>query len=298
LGFTCRGRGLVAQIQVIKHRIRSIGNTKQITKAMELVSASKLRRAQEASIRSRTYTSSARAILQRLAGLADASHHPLFGVRQGNRRLVIVFSSDQTLAGAYNSNVERQLIDLLEGADAGSKVIAVGNQGAKFAARLNQIDLVGAYERWPVRPTSVDVRPIAETAIELFLQNQVDVVDVIYTHFFSSLTQTVQVEQLLPAIIDDVEANSGAEALNEAVFEPSPAEVLEAMMPRLIDAQILGAALSAAASEHSMRMIAMKNATDNASDIIEDLTLEYNSARQAGITQELAEITGGAEAMA
>ncbi len=249
-------------------------------------------------MRSRAYTTSARAILQRLAGLADAAHYSLFEKREGNRRLVIVFSSDQTLAGAYNSNIERQLIMLLEDSDGGNKVIAVGNQGAKFAARLEQVELVGAYERWPVRPTSTDVRPIAETAMELFRQNQIDVVDMVYTHFVSSLIQTVQVERLLPTVLEDTEASLEAENLSEAVFEPSPAAVLEAMMPRLIEAQILGAALSAAASEHSMRMIAMKNATDNASDIIDDLTLEYNSARQAGITQELAEITGGAEAMA
>ncbi len=285
----------MAKTQAIKHRIRSIGNTKQITKAMELVSASKLRRAQEASLRSRAYTVSAKEILQRLSSLADAASHPLFAQRSGRRTLTIMFSSDQTLAGAYNYNVTRQLVEVLNGAES-PKVVAVGNQGAQFAARLSGVELVGAYERWPTRPSAADVRPIAETAVELFSNESVDRVEIIYTHFVSSLVQKVEVEQLLPASLDETEIEKSS-AASEALFEPSAAAVLAAMMPRLIEAQLLGAALSAAASEHSMRMMAMKSASDNAGDIIEDLTLEYNSARQAGITQELAEITGGAEAI-
>ncbi len=288
----------MAQTQAIKHRIRSIGNTRQITKAMELVSASKLRRAQEASIQSRAYTSSTKDILQRLSQLTDAATDPLFQVRSGDRKLIILFSSDQTLAGAYNSNIARKLIETLSSAADKTPIIAVGNQGAKFAARLDNVELLEAFSGWPVRPTSTEVRPIATEAMTMFRDNLIDSVEIIYTHFVSSITQQVVSERLLPATLESTQTQEKSLEAADAIFEPSPKAVLEAMMPRLIEAQLLGAALSAAASEHAMRMLAMKNASDNAADIIDDLTLEYNSARQAGITQELAEITGGAEAIA
>jgi F-type H+-transporting ATPase subunit gamma len=287
----------VAQIQQIKRRIRSVGNTRQITKAMELVSASKLRRASEAHSRSSAYTSSAREILVRLSQLTDASTHPYFQQREIKNRLVIVFASDRTLAGAYNSNITKMLTQVVQ---AGStQIIAVGKQVAQFAARLDGVELVGSYTDWPTEPTSADIRPITHVATKLFTEGSVDEVVVIYTEFVSSITQQATQSVLLPISLEhETEGVEIGASLDEAIFEPSAEAVLEAMMPRLVEAALLGTALHAAASEHAMRMLAMKNASDNANDLIDDLTLVYNGARQAGITQELAEITGGAEAVA
>jgi F-type H+-transporting ATPase subunit gamma len=180
-------------------------------------------------------------------------------------------------------------------AGVGVSVIAIGRKIARLASRMDDVDLVAAYESFPERPTESDILPILSTALEMFESRKVDKVDIVYTDFKSSITQEVVVETVLPAVVMDIEDR---EDLNEADFEPSPRAVLESVTPRLIAVQLLQALLESFASEHSMRMMAMKNASDNAGDIIDDLTLEFNSARQAAITQELAEITGGAEAIA
>jgi F-type H+-transporting ATPase subunit gamma len=287
----------MAQVQLIKRRIRSVSNTKQITKAMELVAASKMRRAQEAAIRSRTYTNGAREVLDRLSKLTDATSYPLFAHREIKNRLMIIITSDRGLAGAYNSNIFRVVLSHLSEyrrLNNGIKVIVLGQKGAHLLSRIEGVELVGVYTEWPTDPTSADIRPIARTATGMFERGEVDAVEVIYTDFISMIRQEARRHLLLPA-----KADSGHEVTlsEDVVFEPSPQAVLEAMVPRLIEAQLLQASLEAIASEQSMRMMAMKNASDNATDLIDDLTLEFNSARQAGITQELAEITAGAEAI-
>lgn len=288
----------MAQTQLIKRRIRSVSNTRQITKAMELVAASKMRRAQEATTRSRDYTTNARDILGKLSQLTDAKKQPLFKKRPIKNQLLVVITSDRGLAGAYNSNVLRMLTSTLSQAEnVGTKATVIGSKGSRFVSRLENIELVGAYTDWPTEPTSGDVRPISETAIKSFLDGSVDSVQFIYTKFFSTIRQEVTVEQLLPVLPVKVEENADSKILEDAIFEPSPQAVLDAIVPRLLEAQALQVVLEAAASEQSMRMMAMKNATDNANELIDDLTLEYNSARQAGITQELAEISAGAEAI-
>lgn len=290
----------MASRQQIKQRIGAVKNTKQITKAMQLVAASKLRRAQDAAAGPRAYAELARAVLARLRHIAGGeSEFRLFADRPVKSRLLIVITSDRGLAGAYNSNVIRRMIKELKadrenGVD--TSVIVIGRQAAHAAGRINGLDVHAVYQSLPDKPDADTLRPLLSTAVGLFAENQVDAVDIIYAKFVSTIVQEVQVKRLLPA---GLEAETTEEKIEdgEATVEPSVEVLLQSATLRLLDAQIYQALLEAAASEHSMRMLAMKSATDNASDIIEDLTLEYNNARQAAITQELAEITGGAEAI-
>lgn len=287
----------MASTQVLKSRIRSVKSTKQITKAMQLVAASKMRRAQEATKTSAPYTLAARELLTALAGHVSVAEHPLFAIRPVQTRLLIVIASDKGLAGAYNSNIVKTYIEQLKLDDeAGVKntTIAIGRRAAQFVARIKDTQLLGAYEDLPDRPDGSELRAILDSIRVMFTSGEVDAVDVIYTDFISSIQQTPTVQRVLPAGFTIAhEPGVGRDAL----YEPSTEEVLDGVAYRLVGAQIFQALLDARASEHSMRMMAMKNATDNASDLADDLTLEMNKARQAAITQELAEISGGAEAL-
>ncbi len=272
-------------------------NTRQITKAMELVAASKMRKAQEYALAGRTYRQFAYSLLTRLSAITEVGEHPLFVSRPIKNRLYIVVTSNGTLAGAYNANIIRLLTRrVLADQKAGikTKVIAVGKQGAKFARRVEGIDLIAAYTEIPDHPEANDIRSILNTAIELFRDVLIDDVSILYTQFKSNLVQEATSLSLLPARFENTEEEN---SLNNTTFEPSIDVVLDNVAERLLEVQVWQALLESLASEHSMRMMAMKNATDNASDIIDDLTLAFNTARQAAITQELAEITGGAEAM-
>ncbi len=292
----------MAKVQTIRARIKSVKNINQITKAMEMVAASKLRRAQEATLASRTYALSAREALARLRLLATGTAHPLFAQREVNRRLIILFSSDRGLAGAYNSNIFKILVAVLKQAEASvaTQLIVIGQKGGQFVSKLSgELNVIGVYTDWPAQPTVQDITPIASMATQLFSNGEVDEVLLLYTDFVSTIKQSVIARKILP--IDPQEFLEQEEALSEGVpeslFEPSPAEVFAYIVPRLVEVQMYQASLEAAASEQAMRMVAMKNASDNAKDLIGDLTLTYNGARQASITQELAEITAGAEAI-
>lgn len=285
----------MSKIHAIKRRIRSVQKVGQITNAMEKVAASKMRKAQEATLRSRSYAISAREILARLYTLTDPKDHYLFAKRTGQRQLVILYSSDRGLAGAYNINLFRTFVQIAS--QSATKVIAIGKKGAQFVAKLNQtVEVAGVYTDLDTDWSVEDVRPIVETALRLFREEQVDAVRLLYTDFISASRQQVVVRDLLPI---DPKSVLGMESKSsqQALFEPSAAQVLQYILPRLIEVQVYQASLEATASEQSMRMVAMKNASDNAGELTEDLTLSFNSARQNAITQELAEISVGAAAI-
>ena len=287
----------MANTTALKRRITSVKNTKQITKAMELVAASKMRRAQEQTLRTRDYATLARQILTRLRELTDVSKHPLFVERTVTSKLYIVVTSDRGLAGAYNSNVLRQVTKSLQAdreAQIKVQMIIVGKQAARFVSRLEDIDVLAAYTEFPEKPDANDIRPILTTLTDLYEKEAVDAVDAIFTDYKSSISQVVKVDRIVPAAYADVPVSDD---LEDAVFEPSSKAVLESITLRLIEAQLSQIFYESQASEQSMRMMAMKNATDNANELVDDLTLAFNTARQAAITQELAEITGGAEAI-
>jgi len=286
----------MASTIALKRRITSIKNTRQITKAMQLVSASKLRRAQEYAQRSRAYADLADELLTRLSGITEVERQPLFAKRTVKTRLYVVITSNSGLAGAYNANVLKQLTRGLQ-ADQDAKirtsVIVVGNRGAQFVRRLHGVELLAAYPSYGDQPTANDIRPLLNTIVEQYKTETVDEVSILYTKFKSTVSQEAQSQQLLPA--QALSADASVEAISN--FEPDVETVVDQVAVRLIEAQVLQAVLESLASEHAMRMVAMKNATDNAKELIDDYTLELNTARQAAITQELAEITGGAEAM-
>lgn len=288
----------MASRQQIKRRITSVKNTKQITKAMQLVAASKLRRAQEAVAGPREFSRIAREMLTHLRQLSkqDSGFH-LYTQRPVKRRLLIVIASDRTLAGAYNVNIIRRLIGELKqdrDKNIATDIICIGRQVANAAARIQGLNIIGVYQDFPDHPTANQMRPVLNTMLDKFITSGVDAVDLIYTHYVSTVSQQVEVQKLLPAGFEEAEVSPEIEY---AEIEPSLDELMQSATVRLLESQLYQALLEATASEHSMRMLAMKNATDNAGDLIEDLTLEYNNARQAAITQELAEISGGAEAL-
>lgn len=286
----------MASTITLKRRIKSIRGTRQITKAMELVSASKLRRAQEYAAASREYRDVAYDLLRRLNAIPEVESQPLFTKRPVKTRLYIVVTSNTGLAGAYNANVLKQLTKHLQIDDAAkvnSHVITIGSKGAQFVRRLNDVELAAVYPPFGDHPVANDIQPLLNTVIERYESAAADEVHILYTQFKSTVLQQVQSQQLLPAPLPETDKDTAF----LSNFEPDVETVVEQATTRLIEAQIWQDILESLASEHAMRMLATKNATDNANDLIDDYTLELNNARQADITQELAEISGGAEAL-
>jgi len=281
---------------ILKRRIKSISSTRQITKAMELVSASKLRRAQAIAQRSRDYQTMAYELLQRLSSVPEVKTHPMFAKRQIKVRLYVLISSNSGLAGAYNANLNKQLLNRLNidrDANIKSQVIVVGNKGAQFVRRLQNVELVAVYQPFGDRPNAENIRPLLNNILKHYQDAKAEAIELIFTSFVSTISQQVKTLALLP--VEEPSKNDSLVVMSS--FEPDAETVINQISTRLIEAQLMQAVLEALASEHAMRMVATKNATDNANELIDDYTMELNTARQAAITQELAEITGGAEAL-
>jgi F-type H+-transporting ATPase subunit gamma len=286
----------------IRRRIKSVKNTAQITKAMQMVAASKMRRAQQAALSGRPYATLMNKMLAQVTANAGDFQHPFLEVRNNTgKRAVIVVSSDKGLAGALNSNLGREVNKL----DKDKTVfIAAGRKGAQFISRTKRT--MAAEFTYKDAPQFAEARAISKFAQELFLKGEVDSVDILFTNFISTLTQKPEILSLLPVgehkgVTAGLEGEARSEAFakddTEYLFEPGPEAVLGAMLPHYLNFQVFQILLEAKASEQSARMVAMKNATDNAKQLIKDLTLEYNKLRQANITKELLEITSAAMAM-
>lgn len=291
----------MASTQQLKSRIRSVKSTKQITKAMQMVAASKMRRAQDATKASTPYAKTASEILAFLAKQGATDEHPLFARRKTKNRLIILIASDKGLAGAYNSNVFKKYIELLKrDEERGIKnmTITVGRKASQFASKLKNINIIGSHEDMPDQPSGLTLHTVLNDITTMYENKEIDIVTAVYTGFVSSMRQEAAWLRLLPAGTELMSDPSEVpDDISEAKFEPSVAELLDAVVYRLIGAKMYQAFLDSRASEHSMRMLAMKNATDNASDLVEDLTLAMNKSRQGAITQELTEISAGVEAM-
>lgn len=283
----------------LKRRIGSIRNTRQITKAMELVSSSKLRRAQAAAQTSRAYRQAAYELLARLNQVREVERQPLFKKRPVKTRLYVVITSNSGLAGAYNANVLKILVQGIKQDQADkvkSSVITVGSKGAQFVRRIENVELLSHYPAFGDEPSEHDIVPLLNSVIDAYKSGSVDEIRLLYTEFKSSLSQQAASLAILPAGLEQMPKDTQAPGFMN--FEPDVETVIHNVGARLIQAQLWQALLESLASEHAMRAVAMKNATDNADELIGDYTLEYNSTRQGQITQEIAEITGGAEAMA
>ncbi|MFZ1458460.1 MAG: ATP synthase F1 subunit gamma [Candidatus Saccharimonadales bacterium] len=281
----------------LKSRIRSVKSNKQITKAMELVATSKLRRAQDATKASEPYSTAARELLTQLGHKLDVQKSTFFYRHPLKTRLIVLITSDRGLAGAFNANAIKQFVSVLEAdrkAGIKTEVQCIGKKGAQFAAKIKDVEVTGIYSGLPDHLTAADMRPLLVAAVDRYVDGAVDAVTLITTKFVNSFTQQAITLPLLPAKFEVTEVSRD---IQQSYFEPNLEEVLEGAVIRLLESQLYQAMLDARASEHSMRRTAMKNATDNATDLIDDLTLEMNKVRQSAITQELSEISAGVEAM-
>jgi F-type H+-transporting ATPase subunit gamma len=271
----------------IRRRIRSVKNTAQITKAMQMVAASKMRKSQAAALSGRPYQEVLFRVLAALRGKVDPQATPLLVERPVRRELILVISSDKGLCGALNTNLFRELtaIDAVD-----PSFSAVGRKAVQFLVRTRR-NLLADFQVSEL-PHTREVRPIANFCAEKFLSGEVDRVRVVYSKFINTLVQQATTVNLLPASSEELLGEEKGEKVpsGEFLFEPSEQGVLSAILPHYITFQIFQMILDARASEHSARMVAMKNATDNAKQLVKDLTLEYNKVRQAGITTELLEI--------
>ena len=286
----------------LRRRIKSIRNTSQITKAMQMVAAAKMRKAQQAAVAGRPYASLMNEVLAEVTANAGDFSHPLTEVREMRKRAVIVVSTDKGLCGALNSNLLREAARF----DKQTTVyITAGRKASQFIARTKR--QLAAEFTYKDAPLFGEARAISRFAQDLFTTGEVDAVDILFTNFISTLAQKPEVRLLLPvgeikavhAELEEGTTDSGKllKGATEFLFEPGADQVLGSLLPHYLNFQVYQILLEAKASEHSARMVAMKNATDNANQLIKDLTLEYNKIRQATITKELLEITSAAMSM-
>src|SRR5213075_985979 len=288
----------MATTRDLRRRIKSIRNTSQITKAMQMLAAAKMRKAQQAALAGRPYASLMNDVLAEVAANAGDFTHPLMDVREVRKRAVIVVSTDKGLCGALNSNLLREAAKFDKDT---TLYITAGRKASQFIARTKRN--LAAEFTYRDSPIFAEARSISRFAQDLFNKGEVDAVDIVYTNFITTLSQTPEVQPFLP--VGEIKAVSaevaGAKSPDkllkgaaEFLFEPGPAAVLGALLPHYLNFQVFQLLLEAKASEHSARMVAMKNATDNAQQMIKDLTIEYNKLRQASITKELLEIASAA----
>ena len=299
----------MASVRELKRRIKSVKNISQVTRAMQMVAASKMRRAQEQALASRPYATKAWEILTHLS----AQHgnveqmHPLLNQRDEIKNIAIILvTSDKGLAGAYNGNIIRKVTRFMrDNNHENAGLVTVGKKGRDFMLRFGR-NVVAEFADLPARPSSMDAIPMARIAIDGFLSGEYDEVYLAYTEFVNTLTQTPEIRLLLPIRADTTEDKVMRQEFEQEssmakvayVYEPNETTLLNALLPRFTELQIYQALLEALASEHSARMVAMRNATENAKELIEDLSLTYNKARQEAITSEMLDIAGGAEALA
>jgi len=295
----------VETLREIWRRIRSVRNLSQVTRALEAVSASNVQRAQAAVLATRPYAHRAWEVIVNLSAVRGIPLHPLLVHRDPPRSaLIILFTSDRGLCGAYNTNVIEIATDYARRLTVPVRYIAVGRRGRDVLWRM-RVDLVAEFTGLPAVPGFLDVSPIARTAIEEFLEGRADEVFLAYTDFINLLRQRPVVKRLLPLCPTRLDEQAVSEyvvdmrpaPVADYIYEPDPEGVLSAVIPRFTELQVYQAALEAATSEHAARQVAMRNATDNAEDLLRDLTLTRNKARQRAITRELLDIAGGAEAL-
>ena len=276
----------------IRRRIGSVKNIKQITRAMQFVAASKLKRAQDATLAARPYSEKLDEVLADLAAVLGQEDHPLLAEPKEGKRLIVLITTDRPLSGPLNTNIVRFVARDIIDNPGDVAVITVGRKG-RDAMRRTGVPLEAHFATYGDRPTFADVLPLARLVTDDFLAGTYARVEIVYSHWVSTLVQRPTALTILP--IQSAEDTEGIPG-NQFIFEPSAAAVLERLLPRYVATRLFQTVLEAKASEESSRMVAMKNATENAEELIEDLTLSYNKVRQANITREMIEIASGAEA--
>jgi F-type H+-transporting ATPase subunit gamma len=284
----------MASVRQIRRRIRSVENTAKITNAMSMIAASKMRRAQDAAVRGRPYADLMRGLLANLAAQPydEEELHPLLRRREVSSLAVVVITPDRGLTGGLNSSVNRAAARFLLDHKGDESVIAVGRKGRDFMVRSGR-NVRAVFTDLGDRPSLTDITPIAHLVVEDYGEERVDAVFVVYAEFVSTTVQRAVVEPLLPVVPAELRAQDAV----GYIYEPESFTVLSGLLPRFVEIQLYHKVLEAAASEQSARMVAMRNATDNANEMVEDLTLLMNKVRQNAITTELLDIVGGAAAV-
>lgn len=282
------GRG---QVRELNRRIRGVGNIAQVTKAMELVAAAKMRKAQERALASRPYSEKAWEILQHLSAQSGAGQARLLQQRRVGGMGILLITADRGLAGAFNHNMNRAAHEFARRQSAAVRFIAVGRKGRNAVRRLGY-GLMAEFTDIQDRPSFLEVTPIARVAISAFLEGEVDQVHLGYTRFVNTMRQEPVIRQILPVV-----PGAEVEEVPPYEYEPDPETVLDTVLERFTEVLIYQAVLESQASEHSARMVAMRNATENANELVGELTLARNKARQEVETTEIIDIAGGAEAL-
>ena len=284
----------------IRRRIRSVKSTSQITRAMEMVAASRMRRAQEAVSASRPFSRKVRDVLANVGDSAptgEGALHPLLERRPERTIELVLMTSDRGLAGGYNANVIRRATRfILDEAQSQPNIISVGRKGRDYMNRFGR-NIIADYSDIGDRPQLDAVTPIARQVIDDFTSRRVDSVYLVYTEYISTINQQPRLIKLLPIEPPSQEEQEEADRGPDYIYEPDPVTLLQALLPRYVEIQLYQALLESKASEHSSRMVAMRNATDNANELVADLTLTANRLRQATITREIIEIASGAAAL-
>jgi F-type H+-transporting ATPase subunit gamma len=294
----------MANAREMRIRIKSVKNISQITRAMQAVSASAVRKAMQAMLRTRPYSQKAWQVLTHLAQQPGrASLHPLLSNRpQVKKVIAIVITGDRGLAGAYNTNVIRYTMNFFDNFPADVSYVTVGRKGRDLLARRHK-NIVAEFSHLPPAPSFTDVAPIGKIVVDEFLKEEVDEVYLVYTDFINMVKQNATIKKLLPLEIENTGSRvQDFEVIKNTVhatyiYEPGETEIIDEIVPRFTGLQVYQAILESLASEHAARMVAMKNATDSAIELSSALQLEYNKARQQTITNEMLDIAGGAEAL-
>jgi len=292
----------MANAREVKQRIKSVKNISQVTRALQAVSASKVRKAIDQLEDTRPYSVKAWQVLQHIAEQPDRSTlHPMLVEHSEVKKIIaIVISGDRGLAGAYNSNIIRVADQWAETIDVPIKYITVGKRGRDQLLRGGK-DILAEFCDLPAKPTYNDISPVGSIAVDQFLDDEIDEVYLIYTKFINRMNHKPVVKKILPLDSDPEDRVTDFEDIGKLaggyIFEPDQKSLLEEIIPRFTILQVFHAVIESLASEHSARMVAMKNATDNATDLADALQLEYNKARQQAITNEMLDIAGGAEAV-
>jgi F-type H+-transporting ATPase subunit gamma len=300
---------MAVSTKIIKRRIKSIANTRKITKAMELVAGAKMRKSVQMTVASRDYSASINALVQRVRGMVDPGSHPLFtGATKPKASLVIVAASDRGLCGGFNGQILKKTLEFLKTRTEKIRIVTVGRR-AEQAVKRAGYEILASFEAISNAPSFERTVPVGTLSFTEFTSKHVDRVFLVSMEFRSAISQVPAVKQILPitpeAEIKDLkynrneiaeEAEDKAEETN-ILFEPSTDAVLDHLLPRLLEMQVYQALLETSASEHSARMMAMRNATENASEMLQDLSFTYNQARQASITREISEISAGKAAI-
>jgi F-type H+-transporting ATPase subunit gamma len=284
----------MATIREIRRRIKSVKNTAKVTKAMEMVAGSKMKRAQERTIAARPYAEKMQQVLADLAaqGRFGEDVHPLLQKREVNRIALIHITPDRGLCGGLVANVNRSVANFILEQNVLITTVVVGRKGRDFMIRSGQ-EVRAEFTQLGDRPSIVDIQPITHIVIDDYTNGLIDEVYVSYTRFVNTMNQQPVLWRLLPIEPTAIEPGQSV----EYIYEPSPAEVLAELLPRFVEKELYHVILEAIASEQSARMVAMRSATDNAKEIVEEMTLTYNKVRQEMITKELLDIVGGVAAL-